>query len=729
MYVKLAWRNAIRSIKDYLIYIVTLTICVALFYAFLSISSRYYQPDIGQEFNIEALGSWMKIAILLITLLLVFLVRYVNQFMFHRRQKEFAVQSIMGMEQSLTGWIFFLETFVMGLLALAAGIFLGTVCSQFITAMLLNMFQRPFRFSFMLFPDTVLLTAVFFCLCFAVTGLFQVRAIRKTKIITMLHGERENEDSTGSDQWIRKIIVIHLIVHLVMGVYGVRTLTYYFTSRFSGSIRFWCLVCMAAPWMMLLAGALYRFFGKRKSLSRYLCTAGILSVLETLVVGLLPLLKTRYSLPMDTGAFNSYIAFLIWCVVFIICAFFFLFSRWLAYLKRNSISLRYREENLFFLGQILSKLKTNTKNMAMICLTLTVSITLFLLTPALAGWAQGYLEKRTPYDIQMYSGFAKADSITDLTQADYRLMNPLLEEYGIQITDDCCFQTYFIKETDLDDPIMAVSLTDYNHLARMLGYGQLQLAHNEFATQWISTINEERIQSFMAEHSTLSTDAGTLRLSGMEPLKYELGETIYGYQNVIYIVPDIVCDRLSSANTFRYLKTGEPISYAASAEIEKQFHGLYSGIEGATYYGIETSTQQINNTSLAIYVMQTVLIYCAIVLFVICFTILALQQLYDAGKYKYRFQVLKNMGVEETHIHRLVRKQLALWFGLPVCLAIVLAGIFFLYLMFSFSAQLTVYIGVGKLLRQVVVTLSILVVLLTSYYVSTLTLFERSVSN
>ena len=39
MYAKLVLRSARRSVGDYLIYLVTLTLCVGLFYAFLSISS------------------------------------------------------------------------------------------------------------------------------------------------------------------------------------------------------------------------------------------------------------------------------------------------------------------------------------------------------------------------------------------------------------------------------------------------------------------------------------------------------------------------------------------------------------------------------------------------------------------------------------------------------------------------------------------------------------------
>ena len=127
MYFRLAFKNVKRSIKDYLIYIMTLTACISLFYAFLSITSRYYKPDIGAEFNLEVLGDGMLLVILLITMLLVFLVQYVNRFMIRNQQKEFAVQSIMGMEQSMIAGLFFIETLVMGLFSLVLGIALGVI--------------------------------------------------------------------------------------------------------------------------------------------------------------------------------------------------------------------------------------------------------------------------------------------------------------------------------------------------------------------------------------------------------------------------------------------------------------------------------------------------------------------------------------------------------------------------------------------------------------------------
>ena len=89
MYAKLIFKNAKRSVKDYLIYIVTMTLCVTLFYAFLSISSTHYHPTIGAEYNISLLAGGMKLAICGISLLLLFLIHYVNRFMLRKKQSEF----------------------------------------------------------------------------------------------------------------------------------------------------------------------------------------------------------------------------------------------------------------------------------------------------------------------------------------------------------------------------------------------------------------------------------------------------------------------------------------------------------------------------------------------------------------------------------------------------------------------------------------------------------------
>ena len=202
MYAKLVLRNAKRSVKDYLIYIVTMTICVTLFYSFLSISSSYYQPNIGSEYDFTMLSDGMKVAICAVTLVLLFLIRFVNNYMLRRRQKEFAIQSVMGMEQRTIGRLFFAETFVMGMISIVIGIFLGVFCSQFITAMLLTSYGKSYELSWTLFPDTVLLTVCFFIISFVVVGMFNTRTIQKTKIIDMLAADRKNDPELKRGRWI-----------------------------------------------------------------------------------------------------------------------------------------------------------------------------------------------------------------------------------------------------------------------------------------------------------------------------------------------------------------------------------------------------------------------------------------------------------------------------------------------------------------------------------------------
>ena len=237
MYAKLILRNVKRSAKDYLIYIVTLTICAALFYAFLSITSRYYHPQAGAEYDFTVLGDGMKLAILSITLLILFLIRYVNNYMLRRRQKEFAVQSVLGMEQHTISRLFFAETFLLGGVCACAGILLGMFGSQLITALLLSQYGLPFRLSLMLFPDTALLTLCFFALSLLIIGLFNVRTLRRIKIIDMLAADRINDPQLGKSRYMPVVTVLHSVFLLITVLSGISNMRYYFDPRFPLPVR------------------------------------------------------------------------------------------------------------------------------------------------------------------------------------------------------------------------------------------------------------------------------------------------------------------------------------------------------------------------------------------------------------------------------------------------------------------------------------------------------------
>ena len=295
MYAKLIFRNAKRSAKDYLVYIVTMTICVTLFYAFLSISSSYYNPDIGSEYDFTLLSDGMKAAICMITLLLLFLIRFVNHYMLRQKQKEFAIQSIMGMEQKTIGRIFFAETLIMGMISILIGIFFGVFCSQFITAMLLTAYEKPYEISWTLFPDTVLWTVAFFVFSFFVIGIFNTRTIQKTKIITMLSAGKENEPEPGNSRWISIAVIFFELITVWAFITGIRKVWFYYDARFAFPVRLMYWENILFPLLTLL----WPVFCLIKKGKKNMLITGLLicSVLNAFATASVAALAKKYYLP------------------------------------------------------------------------------------------------------------------------------------------------------------------------------------------------------------------------------------------------------------------------------------------------------------------------------------------------------------------------------------------------------------------------------------------------
>lgn len=735
MYAKLVLRNARRSIQDYLVYILTMTICVTLFYSFLSISSSYYNPDIGAEYDFTMLSDGMKLAICAVTLFLLFLIRFVNNYMLRRRQREFALQSIMGMEQRTIGRLFFAETFLMGLVSIAAGIFLGVFCSQFITAMLLTSYGKQYEITWTLFPDTVLLTVAFFVLSFLVVGLSNTRAIRKMKIIDMLTADRENGPELRKSRWIWMLTFLFEVFSIWMCITGVQKVLFYWDSRFALPVQlmFWGNILF--PAISLLWPVLWALRRKKGGFPVLLSGLLISALLNTLAAASVPVLNSQYFLGLGGGAVNQYLLFVLVDLIFLICALLYLVSSFIVAWKEGAPEHRYKDENLFFFGQIISKLSTTSKTMSLTCVTLVLAIFLFIAAPVLVGWASGYLDARSMYDVQIYSRYNDVYEEANLPQDDYDTVTDYLTDHSIETAYDCTFSLYLPNRADFhnrvkyDFPVVAIALSDYNTIREMLGYEPIFLADDEFTTQWQAIATTDERDSFLRDHTQVQTDAGTLTLAEQSYYEDAIGQTAYNsYTNVLFVFPDSVCAQLLPVMRNRYITTTDAISYDNARELEQVFTEQYPELaDTGVAYSIRLSTLQINSTRAGNFVLQAAMLYGAVVLMVICLTVLSLQQLLDAGQYRYRFSVLRKLGVEERNIRKLVLKQLGVWFGLPIVVAIGVSTVVIVYFLQTISAEISAYIGIGTLLLQIGTTVSILLLLLVGYFVSTWILFRRSI--
>ena len=476
MYAKLIFKNAKRSVKDCLIYIVTMTLCVTLFYAFLSISSTHYHPTIGAEYNISLLAGGMKLAICGISLLLLFLIHYVNRFMLRKKQSEFAVEATLGMEQKTIGLLFFGETFFLLIFSVSVGILLGMVVSQVITAMLLASFGEPYAFSWSFFPDTVLLTVGFFVICQILVGVGNVRILNKSRIIELMTANRQNEKPLHKSRWMPIICIFYGIMLLWMLEVGAVKYHFYFDPRHPLPVKlmYWGNVLFPALTLLwAIAGAvLHRKIG----FSRYLCGLLAGAVLTAIPIFSIAELEKAYFLGFDAPTLNQYLLFGVADILFIISAVMYLSNAALLYWKESKVSRKYHNTSLFLFGQLSSKLATNTKTMTIICVTLTFSICLFVIAPVLTGWSLGYLDSRAVYDIQISSRYNDVYEVENLPDTDYGEITAFIEQNNIAIKDDLTFSEYLPQKSDFhqrvkyDFPPLAISLTDYNAVREMLGY-------------------------------------------------------------------------------------------------------------------------------------------------------------------------------------------------------------------------------------------------------------------
>ena len=340
------------------------------------------------------------------------------------------------------------------------------------------------------------------------------------------------------------------------------------------------------------------------------------------------------------------------------------------------------------------------------------------------------------YDVQVYSRYNNVYEEENLPQNSYEIITDFLTEHKIDTDYDCTFNLYLPEKDDFhnrqkyDFPIVAISLSDYNTIREMLGYEQISLEEDEFTTQWKAIATEEERDNFLKEHTSIMTDAGELTLSGQSYYEDPIGETAYNsYTNVLYVLPDNICEKLLPVIKNRYITTTENISYENARKLEKLFAEKYpEKAETGAIYGVRFSTLQINSSIANNFILQTAMIYGAVVLMVICLTVLSLQQLLDAGQYKYRFSVLRKLGVEEKHIGKLILKQLSVWFGLPIIVAIIVAAVVITYFIQTVSAEISTYIGFTALMLQIVATVGILLLLLICYFISTWVIFRRSVN-
>lgn len=191
LYVKLALRNLKRSLKEYSIYVFTVTIKMTLLYAFFAIAFSGEMQDLVTTY--DNVKSIMIMVSILVTLIIAWLIYYISNFILQKRSREFGMYLLLGMKRTQVSRMFLFEQLALGAVGFFIGCVLGIFVYEILHAILLNIFG--FAYAFQLSFSWSACGAAFLCFL-SIYLLEMIRegiALKKQSIHTMLYNASRNE--------------------------------------------------------------------------------------------------------------------------------------------------------------------------------------------------------------------------------------------------------------------------------------------------------------------------------------------------------------------------------------------------------------------------------------------------------------------------------------------------------------------------------------------------------
>jgi putative ABC transport system permease protein len=214
---KLVFKNVGKSMQDYTVYFFTLVFGVSIFYMFNSIYAQQEIMAVTEEVNASmiALKKILSFISVFVAVILGFLIVYANSFFIRRRKKEMGIYMTLGMSKGKISSIFVFETFLMGLLALIAGLVIGVFGSQFMSVFTAKIFEADMTaYKFIFSPDAAVKSILYFAVIFLTVIIFNTIAVSKYKLIDLIYGGRKNESFKIRSTRVAVLVFLVSIVFL-----------------------------------------------------------------------------------------------------------------------------------------------------------------------------------------------------------------------------------------------------------------------------------------------------------------------------------------------------------------------------------------------------------------------------------------------------------------------------------------------------------------------------------
>ena len=683
MLFKLSIKNMKKSFKDYAIYFLTLVLGVAIFYMFNSLDSQEAMLQVSSSTRdiIKLMVSMLGYVSVFVAVVLGLLIVYANNFLINRRKKEFGIYMTLGMGKRQISKIILIETILVGIMSLIVGLIIGVFASQFMSILVAKMFEADMsKFQFVFSKDACIKTCIYFAVMYVAVMFFNTFTVSRYKLINLLNASKKNENVK-----IKNPIICILV--------------------FLGAV-------------VILGYAYWKVTGDVSSLT----TAD--KILPPILMGIIGTV-----------------------------AFFWSLSGFIIQIVQKMKNIYFKNKNMFVLRQINNKINTTVISMSVICLMLFMTISILSSSLALRNTMQRELVEMTPVDLNLYKTanlpesyikYGKEVKTTKAQRADSRItLQETLKNNGLDMTllkdvieipiyatNDLTMGDFLknkLQSIKLEFPMLAyetaeeiVKISDYNKVASLYGIEQYELKDNEYIVlcdfDGIGTIRDRVL-----------ADENILEIAGKE-YKSKYNECKSGFimmstshmNTGIILVPDS-CNLTDDMKEKQFLVA----NFNANTDEEKQeIEEIFRSNDSVLIQNLNENGLEIDGmTKISIIessvgvatIVTFIAIYLGIIFLIASAAILALKQLTESSDNKQRYTILRKIGCDEKMINKALFRQIGIFFGLPLILAII-------HSIFGIQFSMTVMKGLASsedLLPSIVATVVIIGAIYGAYFLAT----------
>lgn len=659
MLFKLSIRNAKRSMKDYLIYIITMTGVAAFMYAF---NSLIFSDIVQSMWEVVMIMTTMIILVTVFIILIVaWLINYMVHFMLEKRSQEFGTYLLLGMSKKQVSKVYMRENMILGLTSLFFGILSGTLLQQIIMTVFYHLFSKDYPIQIGTSFWCLVMTVGCYAFCYLLALRRNRKIFKKMSIMDFMQmGKNGEVIETGHEKWKQWFFFVSIAYFIVFNIWMTR-----------GNYK--TMVVIISITLFILA--IYLFY---HGLSAYL-----------------------------------------------VC-----------YIHKRGRRV-YQRDGLFLFRQLSFKMRTMRFTMGTLTFLFTSALIGGAVAMMFASYQKEVIYNSIPFDIMVYSEDAKdtftgerelltkegiqvsKQRIYNIYQDKRHEMNDYLYTHvsnlaGMFLKEDGSLNEEKVKKDGYvyHDYDTYMSLSDYNYLRKMLGYETINLGEEEYLLHLKKRLLRDIEDDFLKR--TLTFGNRKLTFAGTQTEGFS--QNGINGADYIFVLPDEVCKNLTPYYSVMVMNIKETPGRDLKDKLESCYYhsrGLLTEMEveeqkmeleeqGASQKEIDklenryhslikaNGSDQIMSVGsydvavkdieedMILSVISSItfpLAYISLIFVCVALTILAVQQLSDSSRYRYRYDVLRKMGVSNKELDKIVCKQLIMYYLVPIAVSLILSAI------------------------------------------------------